>query len=52
MVGGTVLLADLYGVLLLVVSVPVLRWAVAPSMAAFWIGRQVERLKHRRPQAG
>jgi len=50
-----VLLADAYGVLLLVVlagMVPVLKWAVAPALIAFALGRQVERLKHRHPQAG
>jgi len=47
------LLADVYGILVLLVAAPVLRWAVAPALVAFAAGRQVERLKHhRRAPAG
>jgi len=46
------LLADLYGILLLLVMalmVPVLRWAAAPALLAYQVGRRVERIRRRAP---
>ena len=46
------LLADGFGVLLLAVLVslvPVFRWAAAPALLAYKVGRRVERIRQRAP---
>ena len=39
------LLADVSGVLILLLAVPILRWAALPVLVAFALGRKVERVK-------